>query len=465
MEEREALEASLLAEGCRDALVVWKTEDKSILIDGHNRYRLCRRHNIPFNTIDRTFESREDVVMWMVRNQLARRNITAFVRAELVLKMTSVIEAIKAKAKAHSGARTDLLPNLAKGQPINSRAELAKLAEVSNGTLSKVQKVDRDAPEFVKEKARSGDISIHRAEGMSDALKGVDSDVLDVVERFGIEDTGTITLLVHLHSKGRETFDEVSDSGTIQITNEQDAVPITAPSVLLYKAVEKKAQIHKQIAADTARQARQGTPLSSDSWHLVEADFRDACHAMSADSISAIITDPPYPYEYVGLYGDLAQTAARLLKPGGSLIAMCGQSYLPEIMALMTPHLTYRWTFAYLTPGSATQVFPRSINCSWKPVLWFVKGDYTGIWHGDVFKSLRDEKSHHIWQQSESGMDAFIERFSMPGDLVLDPFCGAGTTGVCAIRQGRSFVGIDTDKSALESTAERLLQVSAKVQP
>jgi site-specific DNA-methyltransferase (adenine-specific) len=336
------------------------------------------------------------------------------------------------------------------------------MADVSNGTLSKVQKIDRDAPEFLKEMARSGEISIHRTEGMSDALKGADPAVLACVEKWHVTDAATIDILKRLHARGAETFMEVFDSGYVQPGDEEEAVSIAASSLAVQRALDLKAKIHKQMASDVKKQARQGTALSSEAWRLIEGDFRDVCRDLAPNSIDAIITDPPYPYEYVDLYGDLARIAADVLAPGGSLIAMCGQSYLPEIMALMTPHLTYRWSFAYMTPGSATQIFTRSINCSWKPVLWFVKGDYTGIWHGDVFNSQRGEKSHHEWQQSESGFEAFVERFSMPGQTILDPFCGAGTTGVCAVRQGRHFIGIDTDKSALESSAERLLQISAK---
>ena len=51
-EERQGLESSLLKEGCRDALVLWG----DILIDGHNRYEICTKHNIPYKTVQREFE-------------------------------------------------------------------------------------------------------------------------------------------------------------------------------------------------------------------------------------------------------------------------------------------------------------------------------------------------------------------------------------------------------------------------
>ena len=67
-----ALEENLITNGCRDALILWN----DILIDGHNRYELCRKHNIPFSTVSKDFESRDEVLIWIISNQVARRNLT-----------------------------------------------------------------------------------------------------------------------------------------------------------------------------------------------------------------------------------------------------------------------------------------------------------------------------------------------------------------------------------------------------
>ncbi|MEG4294684.1 hypothetical protein Q5692_38650 [Microcoleus sp. C2C3] len=72
--EFASLEASILEEGCRDALVVW-TEEK-ILIDGYNRYAICVAHGIPYQIVEMSFNSRNAVKVWMLLNQLGRRNLT-----------------------------------------------------------------------------------------------------------------------------------------------------------------------------------------------------------------------------------------------------------------------------------------------------------------------------------------------------------------------------------------------------
>ena len=55
-EEHDALERSILAEGCRDALVLWG----DVLVDGHNRYGICQKHGLPFQTVQNARQSMED---------------------------------------------------------------------------------------------------------------------------------------------------------------------------------------------------------------------------------------------------------------------------------------------------------------------------------------------------------------------------------------------------------------------
>lgn len=190
-------------------------------------------------------------------------------------------------------------------------------------------------------------------------------------------------------------------------------------------------------------------------------DFREVCKDLENGSIDAIITDPPYPKEFLPLYKDLAIVAERLLKPGGSLLAMCGQSYLPEIFQLMGDVLNYQWVISYQTPGGQSpQIWQARINTFWKPILWYVKGEYQGDWHGDVIKSdVNDnDKQFHQWGQSGSGTSQIIEKFTEPGDLVLDPFVGGGTTGLVALSVGRKFIGVDVDSSSVNTTKDRIFE-------
>jgi len=68
------LEADILENGVRDPLVLWE----GILIDGYNRFKIAQKHDLHFNTISMDFASRDEVVIWIIRNQIARRNLTPF---------------------------------------------------------------------------------------------------------------------------------------------------------------------------------------------------------------------------------------------------------------------------------------------------------------------------------------------------------------------------------------------------
>ncbi len=217
----------------------------------------------------------------------------------------------------------------------------------------------------------------------------------------------------------------------------------------------KKAE-HKQ-QRESRKAAR--PELHADRFRLIVSDIAKTTNHVEAGSVDWIITDPPYPKKYLDLYGRLAELAEHALKPGGSALVMVGQSYLPEILNRLSVRLTYHWTLAYLTPGGqATQLWSRRVNTFWKPVLWFTKGDYQGEWTGDVCRSDGNDKRFHHWGQSESGMADIVERLTNPGEVILDPFLGAGTTGVVAVRMGRRFIGSDVDAECVGTTEDRLAE-------
>lgn len=70
-EERELLEKNIRLDGCREPLVIWN----GILLDGHNRYEICQRLNIPFSTVQLDLQDRRWAINWIIENQLGRRNL------------------------------------------------------------------------------------------------------------------------------------------------------------------------------------------------------------------------------------------------------------------------------------------------------------------------------------------------------------------------------------------------------
>lgn len=155
-EEYAGLEESILQEGCRDALIVWG----DTLIDGHNRFEICTRHNIPFETTEMFFHSRDDVKLWMLKNQLSRRNLSDMQRIAMVRKCE---DAVKAKAKERQestqfGGAGNI--SLTAGQ---ARDELGAMAGVSGKTYEHAVTVLETAPAPIVEATMQDALSIHAA--------------------------------------------------------------------------------------------------------------------------------------------------------------------------------------------------------------------------------------------------------------------------------------------------------------
>jgi len=191
---------------------------------------------------------------------------------------------------------------------------------------------------------------------------------------------------------------------------------------------------------------------------VVAADIRHcAMEQLLADvrGIDAIITDPPYGKEFLPLYGELARLAGVALRPGGILAVMCGQAHLPIVLADMSKHIEWRWEIGYFMGGPSNRIWSQRINVGWKPVLVF--GGVQEKWISDVVRSEAADKTLMDWGQSESGMTGIVEALTVRGELVCDPFCGSGTTGVAAVRLGRRFLGCDVDELRVESSRARVM--------
>lgn len=375
--ELTQLEANLIADGCRDPLAVWRGQ----LLDGHHRLNFCDQHSLPFVTVEIKLADEAAAVIWIIRNQFGRRNITLAARCRLA---KTLAEALKPLAKENQKARkgkqrgADKSANI--GEVVDAREQAAKEAGVSHGSMN--------AYDYVEEHA---------------------------------------------------------DQATMQEV-------LTNPDLKLH--VVAKQLRDAELAEERTTLAKSASTIElSDRWKIHCADMAEW---KSDHQFNWIITDPPYPKQFLPLYEQLARRANDWLKDGGVLVAMCGQSFLDEVYAMLSRHLTYYWTAAYLTPGQPKPLRQVNVNTTWKPLLMFTKGIYTGKIFGDVFKSDGNEKDFHKWGQSISGMMDIVSKLALPGQLILDPFCGAGTTGIAALRHGCLFEGVEIDEESSKIAMARL---------
>ena len=156
VEEFKQLEENCLAEGIRDAIITWH----GYIIDGHNRYEIATKHELQYESIEKSFDSEDDVKEWMIHNQFGRRNLSNFQRSVLVLELESVFSArAKEKQKEAGGA----VRQISDKAVIDTKKELAKLANVSHDTIAKVKVIQATATPEVKAKLNAGTMSINEA--------------------------------------------------------------------------------------------------------------------------------------------------------------------------------------------------------------------------------------------------------------------------------------------------------------
>ena len=165
-EQLAALEADLLANGCYAPVIV---NEDMVIIDGHNRQKLCQQHGIPYDMAVFSFADLLEAKRWALDTQKARRNLDKWELGKIALKLKPDIEA-RARANMSAGggdqksedAKSGLatLPNPI--PPIDTRKELAEIVGLGERTMGKVMQIEEYAPPAVKEALDSRDLSIHQ---------------------------------------------------------------------------------------------------------------------------------------------------------------------------------------------------------------------------------------------------------------------------------------------------------------
>jgi len=178
-------------------------------------------------------------------------------------------------------------------------------------------------------------------------------------------------------------------------------------------------------------------------------DFREVLSDVEPGSVALVLTDPPYPVRYLPLWDALGEWAATGLCSGGSLVAYCGQSILPDALNRLRPHLRYWWTLALVHRQS--QMLPgKWVSIGWKPVIWFVRdARATQTMVPDTLagsgtrKTIPTGDDEGDWAQGVDELESVISALTAPEDLIVDPFAGSGTVGLAAHRFGRRFIGAE----------------------
>lgn len=394
-DEYRGLEESILSEGCRDALVLWG----DTLIDGHNRYSICKKHDIPFKTIQEEFKSRDDVIRWIILNQFGRRNLPAYERARLALRLKPVIaEKAKEQQKQSGGDRKSaeyqesvMQKSAEPISPVTTRQELAKVAGVSHDTIAKVEKIEQKAPEAVKKQLRTGEISINKA---YNAIK--------------------------LEEK-KETIRQAEQKIAEQATND------TKPIIYIRDSIEyKPTEKYDLLLTDP--------PYSTDIEDIDEFVDRWLYNALDG------VKDTGFAYIFIGAYPK--ELKAYLTAKIPDHIELCQQLIWTYKNTLgNNPKDRYKQNYqsCLFYRGKNAPV----LDCPLTSEQWAVQEINA--------PDGRQGDRYHAWQKPMEIAERFIRHSTKSGDIVYDPFACTGTFLLAAAKLGRKASGceINPDNAAI----------------
>ena len=181
-EQLAALEADILKNGCYSPVIV---NEDMVVIDGHNRQRLCEQHGLPYQMAVFSFEDMLEAKQWALDTQKGRRNLDKWELGKIALRLKPDIEA---RARENMGTRTDLSATLPKGsEPVDTRRELADTVGLGERTMGKVMQIDEHAPTAVKEALDSGDLSINQGYNITRQVRELPEEQRDEAAALAVE--------------------------------------------------------------------------------------------------------------------------------------------------------------------------------------------------------------------------------------------------------------------------------------
>ena len=165
-EQLAALEADILKNGCYSPVIV---NEDMVVIDGHNRQRLCEQHGLPYQMAVFSFESMLEAKQWALDTQKGRRNLDKWELGKIALRLKPDIEA-RARENMSAGGGDQKSEGAKSGcvnsqnpiSPVNTTQELADAVGIGHQTMSRVMQIDEHAPTAVREALDCGDLSINQ---------------------------------------------------------------------------------------------------------------------------------------------------------------------------------------------------------------------------------------------------------------------------------------------------------------
>ena len=200
-------------------------------------------------------------------------------------------------------------------------------------------------------------------------------------------------------------------------------------------------------------------------WDIFCGDCVEEMKKMNDKGYHTIITDPPWANntEYDGYTDSRDNLRALIARFMPEALRVADRVIITPGVGNMYLYPEPTWVMCWANQagiGSSRWGF----TC-WQPILCYGKDPYLQRRLGrrpDLYMQHQVVKrvEGHPCPKPIDAMEWLVERTTMPGDKILDPFCGSGSIGVAAIKRGRHFIGIDQSASYVELAKSRLTEAA-----
>lgn len=386
-EEFKQLEDNCLAEGIREKILTWN----GFIIDGHNRYEIATKWNLDYETESKFFKSEDDVKEWMILNQFGRRNLSNYQRSVLALELEGLFKE-KAKENLSDGGKGFQI-----SEKVNSVKEVSKVASVSHDTIAKVKKIQEKAPEEVKEKLKTGEVSINQAyQEIKKEEKKAEAKSKVISERVEIEISDNIK-----NGDSLEILESLKD-GAIDIVLTDPPYGISYKSNRSeYDAITKRGLMN---------------------------DGRD---------------------EAFELLEKTCEVLSRKTAINSHLYFFCSWSVFSDFERIISKYFTIKTPIVWDKGNKGSGDLDNDWGNQTEIAIYCVKGKkHVNNRRGNVINvpRLHTSKMVHPTQKPDELIRQILEVSYIDGDFVVDPFMGSGSTIKVCNDMGAKSLGIELDE-------------------
>lgn len=189
---------------------------------------------------------------------------------------------------------------------------------------------------------------------------------------------------------------------------------------------------------------------------IVTGDARELAKAIPDESVDLIFTDPVY--DRIDDYRWLAETAARVLRPGGDLLAYIAMYHADNIIITMSKFLKFRWLLSQKKMSSGTLIWAYDLFAHTLPILWYTKDKpRKGPQRIDFFHgSPNGQATNHGWSKNTKENIRWLMRFGLQDDIIFDPFCGGGAILSACKMLGRNYLAFEIDPDTADKARQRV---------